>query len=208
MTVQSKKLEGKKQHKKTQCNVTQLKVVFFPLKEVNGCFSTYQDVVHPWLLLQHCKNRKSRSAGVSQVKQQHKNKISRSADSSGQATVQEHNRQVSRQYKPSNSTRTQPSNSTRTQSAGQQTVQAKQQYKNTDSTSQATVQEHSQSTVQEHNQQVSRQYKPSNSTRTQSAGQQTVQAKQQYKSTISRSGDLQAKQQYKNTISRSAELVN
>ncbi|WP_419653337.1 hypothetical protein, partial [Thiolapillus sp.] len=63
-------------------------------------------------------------------------------------------------------------------------------------------------TVQEHNQQVSRQYKPSNSTRTQSAGQQTVQAKQQYKSTISRSGDLQAKQQYKNTISRSAELVN
>ena len=154
MAVQSKKLEGKKQHKKTQCNVTQLKVVFFPLKEVNGCFSTYQDVVHPWLLLQHCKNRKSRSAGASQVKQHYKNKISRSADSTGQATVQEHNQQVSTQYKPSNSTKT--------QSAGQQTVQAKQQYKNTisrsaDSTSQATVQEHSQVTVQEHNQQVSRQ---------------------------------------------------
>ena len=89
--------------------------------------------------------------------------------------------------------------------AKQLTVQAKRQDKNTDSTSQATVQEQSQSTVQEHNQQVSRQYKLSNSTRTQSAGQQTVQAKQLYKRTISRSVDLQAKQQYKNTVSRSAD---
>ena len=148
------------------------------------------------------------SSSLSSANLQQKEYITRG--STGTATVQEHNQQVSRQYKPSNSTRTQsagqyrPSNSTRTQSAGQQTVQAKQQYKYTisrsadlqakqqykntisrsaDSTSQATVQEHSQATVQEHKQQVSRQYKPSNSTRTQSAGQQTVQAKQQYRNT-------------------------
>ena len=129
------------------------------------------------------------SSSLSSANLQQKEYIS--SGSTGTATVQEHNQQVSRQYKPSNSTRTQlagqyrPSNSTRTQSAGQQTVQAmqqykstisrsadlqaKQQYKNTistsaDSTSLATVQEHSQATVQEHNQQVSRQYRPSNST--------------------------------------------
>ena len=73
---------------------------------------------------------RTKSAGQQtvQAKQQFKKTIGRSADSTSQATVQEHNQQVSRQYRPSNSIRAQsagqetykPSNSTRTQSAGQQ----------------------------------------------------------------------------------------
>ena len=127
-----------------QCH--KLKVVFvFPTRS-KWLLSTYQDFARKLVHLHHCHlqiyNKKSISPGAAQAQQQYKNTISRSADSTsqatvqehnqqdstGQATVQEHNQQVSRQYRPSNSIRAQsagqetykPSNSTRTQSAGQQ----------------------------------------------------------------------------------------
>ena len=124
-----------------QCH--KLKVVFvFPTRS-KWLLSTYQDFARKLVHLHHCHlqiyNKKSISPGAAQAQQQYKNTISRSADSTSQATVQEHNQQVSRQYRPSNSIRAQsagqetykPSNSTRTQSAGQQTVQDKQQHRNT-----------------------------------------------------------------------------
>ena len=54
---------------------------------------------------------RTKSAGQQtvQAKQQFKKTIGRSADSTSQATVQEHNQQVSRQYRPSNSTEIQRS---------------------------------------------------------------------------------------------------
>ena len=95
-----------------QCH--KLKVVFvFPTRS-KWLLSTYQDFARKLVHLHHChlqiyKNKKSISAGAAQAQQQYKNTISRSADSTSQATVQEHNQQVSRQYRTSNSTEIQRS---------------------------------------------------------------------------------------------------